>query len=92
MKNLNLKTKTIIWLVVSIVALIVLILSVIVYVNAEEVSKIYQEITIPTEWLNDAKTQSSYAIGLMAFSIVIMGIGSYISYAGLKSWKTLSSE
>ncbi|OAB49190.1 hypothetical protein [Mycoplasmopsis gallinarum] len=92
MKNLNLKTKTIIWLVVSIAALIALIVSVIVYINANEVSKIYAEITIPTEWLSAAKSQSSYAIGIMAFSIVIMGIGAYISYAGLKSWRTLTNE
>ncbi|WP_029512720.1 hypothetical protein [Mycoplasmopsis iners] len=87
MKKANIKTKTIFWLILLIAAIIALILCSIIISNAEFILRVYRDYAVlPQEMLSNARVERSYAIGGVALSIVIILMGSYICYAGFKSW------
>ncbi|KKB26926.1 hypothetical protein MM26B8_01400 [Mycoplasmopsis meleagridis] len=88
MKKANVKTKTIIWLILLIIAIIVLCLTSVVIVNAEYIIDAnLNYVQLGSDVVLDAQVERSYAIGAVALSIVVILMGSYICYSGFKSWK-----
>lgn len=87
MKKANIKTKTIIWLILAIIAFILLIIFAVVLHNTIQVLKLSEFISFDKDYLHEAMSQYSFAIAIITFSSIIILIGTYISYAGFKSWK-----
>lgn len=86
MKKANIKTKVIFWITLTTIALIVLILCSIIVHNASLIIETRKYMEFAFEIVNRANIEKSYAIGGLALSIVVILMGSYISYAGIKSW------
>ncbi|WP_029513589.1 hypothetical protein [Mycoplasmopsis primatum] len=86
MKKVNIHSKTIIWGFLAIAALACLIYCSIIINNAKFILHVNKYVEIDTSLLQEARYQMSYAIAGIAISIVLIGIGSYITYAGIKSW------
>lgn len=86
MKKANIKVKTIFWLVLLIVALIVMIISSIVVSNTSYITDSKKYFEFSSKIIANASIQRAYAIGAIALSTVIILMGSYIIYAGFKSW------
>ncbi|MEA4115366.1 hypothetical protein VBM87_01020 [Mycoplasma sp. 744] len=87
MNKANIKFKTIFWFILVIIAIVVLILCSIIIKNSNYIIEANREFVIlETAYVSSARVQISYSIGGIAFSTVIILMGSYISYAGFKSW------
>ncbi|UUD35937.1 hypothetical protein NPA08_03190 [Mycoplasmopsis citelli] len=81
------KQKIIIWIILSVLALIsIIVLSYLIsFVQATLDST--NSVNIDLEIIKTYNFVKAYAIGGLAFSCIILVIGSIISYAGIKSWK-----
>ncbi|MGP1451216.1 MAG: hypothetical protein ACTTJO_00360 [Metamycoplasmataceae bacterium] len=86
MKKANLKTKTVIWLIITIVSLAIIILSSIWIANCRFVIKATDYVYLD-EYKSSALAEMAYAISFLIFSVVTASMGTFISYAGIKSWK-----
>ncbi|VEU77909.1 hypothetical protein [Mycoplasmopsis columbinasalis] len=87
MNKVNIKAKTVIWIGAAVIALLVIILSSIIIHNTSFIlNELNSVATIDFEFIRQAHTERSFSIGLLVFSILIFSIGSYIGYAGIKSW------
>ncbi|QSF13887.1 hypothetical protein [Mycoplasma sp. Mirounga ES2805-ORL] len=86
MKKINVKFKTIFWLFLTIAASIVTILSIIVIKNANLIIRTNELVEIEQRLVSQAYREKEYAIGLIFFSSFVLLIGTYIIYAGIKSW------
>lgn len=86
MKKIKLKGKTIFWLILTIISLIILIISSIWIHNIKIVFEASKYVEL-TSLNNRAKLERGYAIAFIFLSSIVILMGSYISYAGIKSWK-----
>lgn len=86
MKKANLKTATVVWIILTIVAAVCIIISSIWMVNATRVIEAGKFIDFDLQG-REALKEKAYSIALLCFSVVIFLMGTYITYVGLKSWK-----
>lgn len=87
MKKLNIRPKVILWMIFLFCGIVGIILCSIIIHNSKYVIATSKIITIPTSYVNQALYEQAISIGLLVLSIIVTIIGSYITYAGIKSWK-----
>ncbi|MBU4690001.1 hypothetical protein [Mycoplasma zalophidermidis] len=86
MKKINIKTRTIIWLLAGIVSLaIIIVCSLIIHRVTHGVEAI-RHINLETELAGEYRAHKAYAIGILSFCSVICAISISICYLGFKSW------
>ena len=86
MKKLNLKSKIIIWVFLLLLALSLLIVCSIIISNSQYIIKLNNYVKLEPTIFVKAKAEIALSIGLIFFSLLIIGMGLYIVYAGIKSW------
>ncbi len=86
MKKINVKVKTIIWLILLIVAVISLILCSITIHNGMQLKNAMTVVQLDEKIQKEVNTVVSYCWGFTFLSIIIILMGSYIVFAGFKSW------
>ncbi|WP_027120666.1 hypothetical protein [Mycoplasmopsis lipofaciens] len=86
MKKANIKVKTVVWAIATVISIIILILGSILVHNALFVLEVSKKADLNFKLINDAYTKLSYGIGIIFFSIIACLVGGYISYAGIRSW------
>lgn len=86
MKKINVKVKTIIWLILLIVAVISLILCSITIHNGMQLKNAMTVVQLDEKIQKEVNTVVSYCWGFAFLSIIIILMGSYIVFAGFKSW------
>lgn len=86
MKKINIKTKTVLWTIIAVFALISIILCSIIINNANHFDTMHN-VEIYGELKNIFPSFKQYSIGILAFSIIVFIIGCAISFLGFKSWK-----
>lgn len=85
MKKINIKTQTIIWTIVAVIALFLICMCSFIIYKSNLVLEI-QSVGLDTLIKQTYEGYKSYAIGILLFSIVLLLIGSSISYLGFRSW------
>lgn len=91
MKKINVKVKTIIWLILLIVAVISLILCSITIHNGMQLKNAMTVVQLDEKIQKEVNTVVSYCWGFVFLSIIIILMGSYIVFAGFKSWNYLAT-
>ena len=81
MKKLNLKSKIIIWVFLLLLALSLLVVCSIIISNSQYIIKLNNYVKLEPTIFVKAKAEIALSIGLIFFSLIIIGMGSYIVYA-----------
>ncbi|TQC54213.1 hypothetical protein E1I18_00355 [Mycoplasmopsis mucosicanis] len=91
MRKINVKSMTIKWTIVGIIALIALIIcSVIIGQITNRIESI-KYVKIETLLIDQYIAYKAYGIGFLAFSIVVFLISASIAYKGYRSWNYQST-
>ncbi|UUD34938.1 hypothetical protein NPA07_03950 [Mycoplasmopsis caviae] len=86
MKKLNIKAKTIIWAIIGFLGIIGVIVCSILISRVNQFNALRDKVELENKIVEIYNNLKAYAIGLLSFSIVIVFIGAYITYAGIRSW------
>ncbi|MBZ4195128.1 hypothetical protein [Mycoplasma tauri] len=86
MKKVNIRSKTICWAFLGIIAIGILIYSSIVVHNSLKILELAKWSDLNPLYLDNANYQMSYAIAGITISIIVVFISSFVTYAGIKSW------
>lgn len=86
MKKLNIKAKTIIWIIIAVIGFIGVVVCSVLIAKVNYFNTLRDKIELENAVVEIYNNLKAYAIGILAFSLVIMSIGIYIAYAGIKSW------
>ncbi|WP_406616933.1 hypothetical protein [Mycoplasmopsis adleri] len=85
MKKINIKKNTIVWLILSVIALVLIIICSVIIHKVTAIESI-KNVKIQTTLLQEYQAWKAYAIGVLSFSIIVLILGSAISYLGFRSW------
>lgn len=86
MKKVKIKSLTIVWSILALLALVCIIYCSIIIHNALFIIDINNYVALDVNVVAQARYQMSYSIAGVAVSIIILSIGVFIAYAGIKSW------
>ncbi|WP_406614865.1 hypothetical protein ACJA25_02005 [Mycoplasmopsis hyopharyngis] len=86
MEKANLKPKTILWTIAASIALIVIILCSVIIAKTSSIEVMEKSVRLDFAFVELYRSYKAYAIGILAFAIVVFLMGAYIAYAGFKSW------
>ncbi|TQF45262.1 hypothetical protein BA179_01180 [Mycoplasmopsis bovis] len=86
MKKVKIKSLTIVWSILALLALVCIIYCSIIIHNALFIIDIKNYVALDVNVVAQARYQMSYSIAGVAVSIIILSIGVFITYAGIKSW------
>lgn len=86
MKKVKIKSLTIVWSILALLALVCIIYCSIIIHNALFIIDINNYVALDVNVVAQARYQMSYSIAGVAVSIIILSIGVFITYAGIKSW------
>ncbi|MFA7699710.1 hypothetical protein [Mycoplasmopsis synoviae] len=81
------KLKVTLWLLTAIFSLIMIIVLSSMIVTIENTLALARQVELDTTITNSYGFIKAYAIGAIAFFLIITLMGTAISYAGFKSWK-----
>ncbi|MEA4134369.1 hypothetical protein NPA13_02310 [Mycoplasma sp. 2045] len=82
----NVRTKVVIWAILTVVALVAIIGLSILINNVQSLLDI-KKTTLDAKILQSYQYTKAYSIGGLAFSCLLFLMGSVITYAGIKSWR-----
>ncbi len=86
MKKVKIKRLTIVWSILALLALVCIIYCSIIIHNALFIIDINNFVSLDASVIGQARYQMAYSIAGIAISIIILSIGVFIAYAGIKSW------
>ncbi|WP_027334891.1 hypothetical protein [Mycoplasmopsis felifaucium] len=85
MKKVNIKANTILWLCLSVIALVLIVVCSVIIAKVSSIEEV-ANVKIQTDLIQEYSAWKAYAIGVLAFSIIVFTIGASISFLGFKSW------
>lgn len=83
----SIKVQTIIWAILLFISIVVIGFSIVMVKNAQTIFEARDYVEIDLKIINEAKIGMAYGVGLIFFAIIIIFIGGYVTYAGIKSWR-----
>ncbi|CBH40235.1 hypothetical protein MBOVJF4428_00112 [Mycoplasmopsis agalactiae] len=86
MKKVKIKSLTIVWSILALIALVLIIYCSIIIHNALFIIDINNFVSLDTTVISQARYQMAYSIAGISISVIIFLIGIFIAYAGIKSW------